>query len=374
MVRRKILYIVGLAAMFAMTVLYYEYEPFALLIMYILFPIVLRICLAISKANVSVKFATDIEDYVNIGDEVHIILGIKERIWIPNIYKIKVKVSYNNYGKTEIVQLNQLKRKDNKVFFDMIIKCKHCGKITIGTEEITAFDSLGLFKSRIKDNIAIDIVVMPEINYIDYEFDTSDNMQDDNTSVYSASAGDDTSEIYDIRAYMAGDKLNRIHWKLSVKEGGLMTKNYASPTDVYHIISPEIIQAESEEDRYKLDMLYAMTLATANSMLEQNAMIYIAYHNETTDESEMLFAQNKEVLMDVISGLIANAVPKNGVDNAVTAIYDPSKQYILHYLTFEDEDIVTYEPALISTPVKSLVIYSLKEYQHDIDSREVAYD
>ena len=103
-------------------------------------------------------------------------------------------------------------------------------------------------------------------------------------------------------------------------------------------------------------------------------MIYIAYHNETTDESEMLFAQNKEVLMDVISGLIANAVPKNGVDNAVTAIYDPSKQYILHYLTFEDEDIVTYEPALISTPVKSLVIYSLKEYQHDIDSREVAYD
>lgn len=41
--------------------------------------------------------------------------------------------------------------------------------------------------------------------------------------------GDDPSEIFDIREYADGDKIQRIHWKLSSKTGDLMVKEGSLP-------------------------------------------------------------------------------------------------------------------------------------------------
>ena len=71
--------------------------------------------------------------------------------------------------------------------------------------------------------------------------------------------GDDPSELYDIREYRAGDRISRIHWKLSergeevyVKEGGL-------PLDQSPFLAVD--PARADDDRAETVLTEAFSLS-----------------------------------------------------------------------------------------------------------------
>ena len=41
--------------------------------------------------------------------------------------------------------------------------------------------------------------------------------------------GEDASEIYDVREYRAGDRMQKVHWKLSAREDTIYIKEFSYP-------------------------------------------------------------------------------------------------------------------------------------------------
>ena len=70
-------------------------------------------------------------------------------------------------------------------------------------------------------------------------------------------SGDDPSEVFDIREYRQGDRLSRIHWKMTAKEEELMVKEYSRPLggegilclDLYH---PQADGFWEDADEYRI--------------------------------------------------------------------------------------------------------------------------
>ena len=70
--------------------------------------------------------------------------------------------------------------------------------------------------------------------------------------VYSdEESGDDPSQIFEIRDYRPGDKMQKIHWKLSAKSDSLIVKEYSEPVGFAIVIFVNLFSPGKKEDRQK---------------------------------------------------------------------------------------------------------------------------
>jgi len=104
------------------------------------------------------------------------------------------------------------------------VVCKHRGYYKVGELHIKIGDFLNIFESNIVFNRDINLVVYPKIHEID-------NMKLPATEYFGAfrvpySTHEDYTSIKNIREYVEGDNVKKIHWKLSAKLNALYIKEY----------------------------------------------------------------------------------------------------------------------------------------------------
>ena len=96
------------------------------------------------------------------------------------------------------------------------------------------------------------------------------------TDDYSkTSKGDDPSEIFDIHEYHDGDKINRIHWKLTAKQDKTMVKDYSLP------ISNSIVLMADLQSEYNRKIMEGI-IRQAN-ILNYDVMAYSMFSNHDID-------------------------------------------------------------------------------------------
>ena len=106
--------------------------------------------------------------------------------------------------------------------------------------------------------------------------------------------GDDPSEIFDIREFKDGDRLNSIHWNLTVKTGKIMVKDFSFPLNN----SDRIVFASQKKVFDNTDMMFEGLLSLIYLMLEQKRTVTICYpNNKIWDEVTI------EGYEDVVSAL-----------------------------------------------------------------------
>lgn len=111
----------------------------------------------------------------------------------------------------------------------------HCGILSISISKIKVYDFLHIFTSKISSKNTLansqhqEILITPEIIDLNLDIGTASNV-DYESNVFSKNLkGDDPSEIFDLHEYRDGDKINRIHWKLTAKQGVIFVKDYSLP-------------------------------------------------------------------------------------------------------------------------------------------------
>ena len=103
----------------------------------------------------------------------------------------------------------------------------YCGRLTVKIDKIRIYDYLGICSLSKRPGKSVPVAVLPDRK----EF--GDLVVSENYAVYSecdiaaaSRPGDDPSEILEIREYLPGDRLNRIHWKRSAMTDGLFVKEF----------------------------------------------------------------------------------------------------------------------------------------------------
>ena len=232
-----ILYILLFFVSVFISIMYLEFGAMALMGLMVTIPVCMFLFLLVLRKRVSVsvdsKNPLAEKDAIDKPARAAITLSVENKSHLLPVTKGIAKVRYENpfsgdKGKMKIrFSVDTGKKRDRRIPVVM----DNCGNVSITVEKVRIYDYLNIFAWTIGKHFETqDVLVLPPTKemYLGKDKWYNETSADsDRFSTYKK--GDDPSEIFDIREYADGDKIQRIHWKLSSKTGDLMVKEGSLP-------------------------------------------------------------------------------------------------------------------------------------------------
>ncbi|MDD7390983.1 MAG: DUF58 domain-containing protein [Lachnospiraceae bacterium] len=207
-------------------IMYESPEAYRLLAVETMWFLLALIQLGITEKNVQVELLNYVK-VVNKGTNIPIQLNIKNKGILPvpfiNIY---VETDGKKDRQCCYCSLKGHEAKDEMLY----VEAENAGFCRIRICRIMYYDLLHLFGSRKKGRQSVSILVLPQIYPVAMEIRSSFRYHGEESGLYyEEEEGSDPSEILEIREYCPGDRMQKIHWKLSQRTDKLMVKEYSEP-------------------------------------------------------------------------------------------------------------------------------------------------
>lgn len=232
MLLTKILFIILIIICILFYILYLWDFALILLVVIAALPIIMFITTYITKRLITVEFAVkDKNVSKNVDFPVQLVVTNKS---IFPIGKADARIEYYNIFNDQIsafdLYLPIQARNSQRVTFRL--SSKFCGIIKIKASCLRIYDPLRIFRFNTADTIQTEVNILPEGHEINGIVQYTDRVNEESDIFSDYRSGDDPSEVFDLREYIPGDKLNKIHWKLSSKKDEFIVKEYSMPIDV----------------------------------------------------------------------------------------------------------------------------------------------
>ncbi len=206
---------------------------------------------------------------------------------------------------------------------------KHYGVIECRIKSVKIFDLLRLSRFRIPrksfTDTVYEITVLPEAMPLNNAISSYNELGTDSSEFSQTKPGDDPSEIFGIREYNDGDKLSRIHWKLTAKTDSLMVKDYSLPlVECCMIVTDFFISSSdrSSEDLYDTEIQLSLSLS---SLLEANEIRHrTAAYSELTRQLEEAVVYDEGSALESALLLLSCGISRNR-DTSVAALTSGSE-------------------------------------------------
>lgn len=201
---------------------------------------------------------------------------------IEDSKQVKVDVPVEKYG-------------DNTI--TLKISADHCGYVYIDNVDIKMCDMLQLISFNKNVNVEARYMVIP--SYVDAPSNKSAYKPQDDSEINVREVGEDTTEIESMREYRPGDRMQRIHWKLSSKMEELMVKEYAVDVDIDISLVCEIVIDNVSEIDTLMDALYSLMVELSDNN-ERYAYYYV---DRTYNDVTGISIASREDVIDAIAQL-----------------------------------------------------------------------
>ncbi len=200
---------------------------------------------------------------------------------------------------------------------------------------------------------------MPEGYEINGSICSTDRVNDESNKFSEHKAGDDPSEIFDLREYNIGDKLNRIHWKLSSKRDDFIVKDYSLPVDIQCMLFLNL-KVDSEYKLPVFDTLVETLVSISQFMLENERLHSIVYYNPEAGCFIEKHITNTDSLTETVHEIILSADENS--------VYKSPQNYFTENTDLSASSFV----CITSNPEKKLLEYIGESVDADIKNAVVA--
>lgn len=348
----KILFLLLIIICIFFYILYLWNFSLVLLIIFVSLPIILFITTFITKRSIKTDFSLQ-SKITQKNTSFPVQLCITNKSIFP-VGKAEVHIEYYNIFNNQINELELLVPiqllNTQRITFQL--SSKYCGILKIKSAYINIYDPLKIFCFKTGKNITTEIAVMPEIHEINGSISYTDCETEESSMFSENTAGDDPSEIFDLRDYVNGDKLNRIHWKLSSKKDDLIVKDYSMPIDVPCMLFLNLKCYEDSEYTLPVFDTLIETLISLSQFLIENERIHtIVYYNSSMHEFCEINITSSEILHETIRNIILSIS-----DNLYCE--SPEKYFQMNNISLSSFTFITSLP---NTPVLNFI-------EKDIDS------
>jgi hypothetical protein len=172
----------------------------------------------------------------------------------------------------------------------MSIISEHCGRYTTELKEIKVFDYLRFFSFKVR-KIATggSTVINPKIYDLPCYIE-SDDVKRESEKLSEYMKGDDPSQIFDLRDYIEGDKLNRLHWKLTIKNDSPIVKEFSEPEGYGFVI---IFNFTTQTDIDTIDVLLETLFSVADFLAENKKSFKLCYNH--AKYTEMIIENSEDI-------------------------------------------------------------------------------
>ncbi|MDE5835349.1 MAG: DUF58 domain-containing protein, partial [Ruminococcus sp.] len=301
----KILFLLLIVICVFFYILYMWNFSLVLMIIFLVLPVVMFVTTLITKLSIKTEFAVQSKTTPK-NTSFPVQLCVTNNSIFP-VGKAEAHIEYYNIFNNQINEFELLfplqALNSQRVTFQL--SSKYCGILKIRSAYIIIYDSLRIFKFKTGKNITAEIAVMPEIHEVNGAISFTDRESEESSVFSENNAGDDPSEVFDLREYAVGDKINRIHWKLSSKKDELIVKEYSMPVDVPCMIFLNLKCYEDSEYTLPVFDTLVETLMSVSQFLIENERIHkVVYYNASMREFCATDITNPEVLSETGSNII----------------------------------------------------------------------
>lgn len=338
MLRNKLRYLLLLTAVGFLAILYNTYYTGIIFLTLIVLPFILFGLLSFIYGSVKAELVSAAH-VVNKGDAIPISVLLSNPTIFP-VSNLKIYLTYKNayssrkYSKEFNVSIDGR----SKTSIICSLYSDYAGNMEISLKGIRIYDYLKLFslKKKLKGNLKA--AVLPYY----YEL-TQDYINDRRTRIiesdyYSPNRkGDDPSEVFAIREYREGDRLQRIHWKLSRKLDQLMIKEFSDPLNCSVLLFVNLCVPEEANVLYFIDAILECALSFSYTFLLKGQVHYFSWYDEKHGLCRRIRVTAEKDLFEAVDGLL-QALPYSMGTDALSAYLaeHPNDQYTdLFFITGE---------------------------------------
>jgi hypothetical protein len=230
MIKNRLEYALLLLAAGVFHIFLVDYLSFLVFAFFLVLPVISLLITLLASRGIMVELEIN-KDHIQKNEALSVQLKAKSKS-VFMLCRVRVNMAVQNEllpeAKTETFLFLSAGRKEQIIEHDL--SSLYSGKLDCRIKELRIYDYLGLFSFRRKpnDQQGHTVFVFPAafpLKDMDKDSKIAQDIAGDETS--PGKAGDDPSELFDVREYKDGDSLTRIHWKLSGKYESMMVKDYA---------------------------------------------------------------------------------------------------------------------------------------------------
>lgn len=335
MIREKIRYVFVCLLLGILAILYNEYITSVLFLSVIAFPVILWGIMQIVKRHVKVGLLIP-ERIVRKGEVFKIQIPLENPTILP-VLKMQIRMAYQNQYTKRIWHEEVYATMNGKSHqsLEAELKSDYCGNLTVSIEKVFLYDPLGLFRLHKKGEKKVNVTVLPK-QYVFESVAVKENphVMTEGELYSDKRSGDDPSEIFAIREYRYGDRMNRIHWKLTEKEGTLMVKELGMPLNSSVLILVGFpVYAQSMLNT--MDAVCSCVFNLSSAFLENEISHYISWNDEETECMRRNKIEKEEELYETMA-MLFEARARKEEENALVyheAEYAKEQYTSIYYIT-----------------------------------------
>lgn len=188
-----------------------------------------------------------------------------------------------------------------------------CGTIRFSIRKCMIYDVLSIMKIKKQIKELRDVLVLPKCHLIPIEVTRKTREFISEAEEYSdRESGDDSTEIYQVRAYQNGDALRDIHWKLSAKNEELLVKEHGRPLGCVVLLW---FNLQVEKKKQKLSSILLELVASLSlSLMEESCVHMVAWYELENKKIQKKRIAKEEHVYEMLYRLMYANVYEEDVD------------------------------------------------------------
>lgn len=217
------------------------------------------------------------------GEETKLVLTVERRKLFLAAGTLQLHLEYENAKFQEKrIQLAELPLAWKKSEVELSYIPELCGMESICCKELVVLDMLRLLKVPLKKELRLYLTVYPQpvLLEVDRKEIASGNYEDGQSE--KNRKGMDITQIYDLREYVPGDDIRKIHWKLSGKLDTLLTKEGSDTAhyDTMLFVDAALTDDKGMKNKKLLSEVIEMALTVSSQLLEGGVRHCMAFATE----------------------------------------------------------------------------------------------
>ncbi|MCL2593383.1 MAG: DUF58 domain-containing protein [Defluviitaleaceae bacterium] len=291
MAKNRIAFLIWLLVVACLHVFGNNYGTRVILFASVIIPFISIIVARIVALRIIFKLV--IPKYCICGEEVSVYIESKKSSFFP-IYT-KCRIVCKNLFTGEVYFSNQETSK-------FLISTNNCGVISFSETEFIITDMFGLFAWKTKYKSQESMLIIPKLFDIRLEIGESKKSTLDSEEYSMQQSGNDPSETFAIREYVAGDSLRSIHWKLSQKTDKLFVRELGLPIANKILILFDIT-ATNEPNR--ISKMASNAFSISHELITQGVSHTVGFIETATEEYISYEIENYNDLNEAFAMLLA---------------------------------------------------------------------
>ena len=260
----------------------------------LLLPILLILLeLSIRGLKISMRIPIPVTE---VGSQVEVEILVQNHSWFP-VLGLDVWVQYQNLFLKERAVVKTTGGVDARSQAKFICRVESgiCGCLEFSLKRVRIYDYLRLFYRTKKVRAIEQAVVLPQTYETAAQLSLKTKEFLGDSEEYDQSrGGDDPSEVFQLREYRPGDRVQQIHWKLSATREDLVIKEFGRPVGCPVVLFLDFC-AEAGEPLW-MKGFPELSSALSRALVEAECLHYVVWYESETGE---LFRQRVEGYEDV---------------------------------------------------------------------------